>query len=76
MWIKILCIEYILWRILSTKSMFDVANMLKRYYFKDGPMNDYELLNIYVFISYVLEQELHPISDGKLRVMGSSTNIY
>ena len=30
MWIKILCIEYILWRILTTMSMFDVANMIKK----------------------------------------------
>ena len=27
--IKILYIDYILWRILTTKSMFDVANILK-----------------------------------------------
>ena len=26
---EILCIEFILWRILATKSMFDVAIMLK-----------------------------------------------
>ena len=29
--IIILCIEYILWRILTTNSRFDVANMLKKY---------------------------------------------
>ena len=29
MWIKILCIEHILWRILTTQFMSDVANMLK-----------------------------------------------
>ena len=30
MWIKIFSIEYILWKIFATKSMFDVANMLKK----------------------------------------------
>ena len=29
MWIKIICIEYILWWKLTTKSTFDVANVLK-----------------------------------------------
>ena len=43
MWIKILCIEYGLWRILTTKSMFDVVNMLKNVIVKDVPMNKYEL---------------------------------
>ena len=46
MWIKILSIEYILWRILTTKSMFDITNMLKIIAVKDVPMNDYEPLNI------------------------------
>ena len=46
MWIKILCIENILWRILTTKSMFDFANMLKTDTLKDVSMNNYELLNI------------------------------
>ena len=31
MWIKIIYIEYILWRMLTTKSVFDVAHMLKFY---------------------------------------------
>ena len=46
MWIKILCIAYIVWRILTTKSMFDVANMLKRIAVKYVQINKYELLNI------------------------------
>ena len=46
MCIKMLAIEYILWRILTTKSMFDVANMLKKLSVKDVPMNIYKLLNI------------------------------
>ena len=29
MWIKIICIEYILWRIPRIESTFDVANMVK-----------------------------------------------
>ena len=63
MWIKILWIQYILWGILTTKSMFDVANMLKKITVKGVPINSYELLNIQT-ISYVLE--LHPISSDKL----------
>ena len=43
---EILCMEYILQRILATKSMFDVANMLKKLTVKNVPMNLYELLNI------------------------------
>ena len=46
MWIEILCIEYILWRILTTKSMFDVTIILKRWTVKDVPTNNYELSNI------------------------------
>ena len=42
MWIKNLCVEYILWSILTVKSMFDVANMLKKYTVKDVPVNNYE----------------------------------
>ena len=38
MWIKILYTEYILWRIFTAKSMFDVANMFKKYTVKDVPM--------------------------------------
>ena len=60
MWIKILCIEFILWRILTTKSMFDAANMLKKLIVKDVPINYCKLLNI----QYVLEQGVHPISSG------------
>ena len=45
-WIKFLCIECILWRILTMKSMFDVAVMLKRETVNDVPVNNYELLNI------------------------------
>ena len=37
MWIKILCIEYILQGILTTKSMFDAAIMLKITAVKDVP---------------------------------------
>ena len=46
MWIKILCIEYILWKILKTKSMFDVAIMLKIVTVKNVPINIYDLLNM------------------------------
>ena len=41
MWIEILCIEYILLRILTTKSMFDVANMWRKYTVKDVSINNY-----------------------------------
>ena len=46
MWIKILCIEYILWGIPTIKSTFDVANMVKNATVKDVPINNDVLLNI------------------------------
>ena len=39
MWIKILCIEYILWEIPTIESTFDVANMVKTATVKDVPIN-------------------------------------
>ena len=46
MWIKILCIEYILWGIPTIESTFDVANMVKTATVKDVPIKKYALLNI------------------------------
>ena len=46
MWIKILCIEYILWGIHTIESTFDVANMVKMATVKDVPINNDALLNI------------------------------
>ena len=46
MWIKILCIEYILWGIPTIESTFDVANMVKTANVKDVPINNDALLNI------------------------------
>ena len=46
MWIKILCIEYILWGIPTIDATFDVANMLKTATVKDVPINNDALLNI------------------------------
>ena len=46
MWIKILCIEYILWGIPTIESTLDVANMVKTAIAKDVPMNNDALLNI------------------------------
>ena len=46
MWIKILCIEYILWWILTTKPVFDVANMLKKNKWQNVSGNNDELPNI------------------------------
>ena len=46
MWIKILCIEYISWGILTIESTFDVANMVKTATVKDVPINNDALLNI------------------------------
>ena len=45
-WIKILCIEYILWGIPTIESTFDVANMVKTATVKDVPMNNDAHLNI------------------------------
>ena len=39
MWIKILCVEYILWEIPTIESTFDVANMVKIATVKDVPIN-------------------------------------
>ena len=46
MWIKILCIEYILRGIPTIESTFDVANMVKTATVKDVPINNDALLNI------------------------------
>ena len=46
MWIKILRIRYILWIVLTTKSMFDVENMQKKDTVNGMPINNHELLNI------------------------------
>ena len=50
MWIKILCIEYILWGIPTIESTFDVANMVKTATVKDVPINNDALLNRQVFM--------------------------
>ena len=46
MWIKILCIEYILWGIPTIKSTFDLANMVKTAIVKDVPINNDALINM------------------------------
>ena len=46
MWIKILCIEYILWGIPTIESSFDVANMVKTATVKDVRIKNDPLLNI------------------------------
>ena len=38
MWIKVPCIEYILWGIPTIESTFDVANVVKTAAVKDVPM--------------------------------------
>ena len=53
MWIKIICIRYILWGNLITMSMFDVAN-IRKMSVKNLPINDYELLNIQAFSFHVV----------------------
>ena len=52
MWTQILCIEYILRKILPTKFMFDFVIILKRLTVKDAAINNYDL-NIPAFIAYV-----------------------
>ena len=49
MWIKILCIEYILWWIPTIEFTFDVANMVKTATVKDVPINNDALLNIQAY---------------------------
>ena len=46
MWIKILCIEYILWGMPTIESTFDVANMVKTATVKDVLIKNDALLNI------------------------------
>ena len=46
MWIKIFCIEYILWEITTIESTFDVAYMVKTATVKDVPITNDALLNI------------------------------
>ena len=45
MWIKIICIEYILWGIPKIESTFDVAYMVKTATVKDVPLNKDALRN-------------------------------
>ena len=46
MWIKILCIEYILWGIPTIESTFDIVNMVKTATVKGVPINNDALLKI------------------------------
>ena len=46
MWIKILCIEYILRGMPTIESTFNVANVVKTASVKDVPINNDALLNI------------------------------
>ena len=46
MWIKILCIEDILWAMPTVESTCDVANMVKTATVKDVPINNDALLNV------------------------------
>ena len=74
--LKVLCIEYILWRILTTKYMFEIGIMLKE-------INCQRCANKYLwtskhiglFIQYILGQAVHPISSGKLQALSSSPYI-
>ena len=73
MWIKNFCIEYIFQRILTTKSVFDVGNVLKKVTVKGLPMNNKQLLNIHACSFNVF---WNPISSDKLQVLSSSPNIH
>ena len=57
MWIKILCIEYILWGIPTIESKFDVANMVKTATVKDVPIiNDALLANCQAILFIICGQ--------------------
>ena len=68
MWIKILCIEYILWGIPTIESTFDVANMMKTATMKDVPINNDALLNVQACEINVWEMVSAPL-------FGSASNI-
>ena len=55
MWIKILCIEYILWGVPIIESTIHVANMVKTATLKDVSMNNDALLNIQACLIHVWE---------------------
>ena len=55
MWIKIICIKYILLGIPTIESTFDVANMVKTTTVKDVPINNDALLNIQACLIIVWE---------------------
>ena len=55
MWVKIFCIEYILWGIPTVESTFDVANMVKTATVKDVPIKNDALLNIQAYWIHVWE---------------------
>ena len=68
MWIKIICIEYIVWGIPTMESTFDVANMVKTVTVRDVPINNDALLNIQACLISVWEIVSDPL-------FGSSSNI-
>ena len=77
-WNKILCIEYILWRILPTKTMFDVANVLKELTKSKSKLSQqlWASKHTGLFIHHALKQGLHPISSGKLKVLSSFPDVH
>ena len=50
MWIKIICIETILWGILTIESTFDVANMVKTATVKDVPL---KMMRFWTYIKFM-----------------------
>ena len=74
MWIKIICIEYILWGIPTIESTFDIANMVKTATVKDAPINNDALLytgllNLCLGKWYVLPYLVVPLMSATPRPM-------
>ena len=55
MWIKILCIQYVLWGLPTIESTFNVANMVKTATVKDVTINNNVLLDLQAHLINVWE---------------------
>ena len=82
MWIKILCIEYILWGIHTMESTFDVANMMKTATVKDVPINNecaskhMGLLNHFLGKWYLLPYLVVPLISARVPLISTRVSAH
>ena len=78
MWIKILCIEYILWGIPTIESTFDVANMVKTATVKDVPINNDALLNLQACLGkwYLIPYLVVPLISARVPLISTRVSAH